>query len=62
MRLKQHVGQDAEGRIVHPAAIFQFAIHESFVVVLAGGQDGVVVWIVGLDDHSPGQLPTSGAA
>ena len=47
---------------MHPAAVFQFALDEGFVVVGGGGEDGVVVGVVGLDDDAAGKISAAGAA
>ena len=60
--MNQNIGQHAEGRVVHPAAILQLALREAGVVVSAGGNDGVVVGIVGLHDDAAGQFTTACAA
>ena len=60
--MHKDVGEHAEGRVMHPAAVFQFAFGEGSVVMRAGGKDCIVVGIVGLHNDTAGQIAAASAA
>ena len=62
LRLHQHIGQHAERRVVHPAAVLQLALGKGRVVVRGGGEDRVVIGIIGLHHHAARQFAAAGAA
>src|SRR5579863_5856002 len=60
--LHEYIGEDAEGRVVHPATVLEFALDEAGVVVRGGGENGVVIGVVGLYYNAAGKIAAAGAA
>ena len=60
-RLHQHVGQHAEGRIVHPAPVLQLPLRKARIVMRRRRKNRIVVGIVSLHHHTAGQISAAGA-
>src|SRR5579864_3198709 len=56
----QNVGQEAEGRVVHPAPETNLLFVKSLVIVALGELDGVMVGMKSLQHHFARDLPAPG--
>ncbi len=60
--LDDDVSQDGVGRVMHPAAVLKFLGGKSGVVVSGGELNGIVVGVIGLDEHFAGEVSATGSA
>ena len=62
LALDDYVREDGGWRVMHPLAVLKFLGDEAGVVVGGGALDGVVLGVIGLDEHAACKVTSTGAA